>query len=1153
MDAIALFAEIQGGTGGYGSYREIDLYDDEPIKFTRSIQEIQEPTATTSSFTRTFRIPADSTNGLYFKAVFNVNSLDFDATKKADAYINVNNAYFVGGNIRLNAIYRNQQRSKIEYEITFMGETSTFGSVIGPKNMSEINLSDLGHNFDYDNLRLSWNAGPGSTGGLLNGDVVYPLCEWGYDYGDDNQPIQSTLALYTGTTGGSLKGFTNSAHPLALSQFKPMVRAKKVWDAIFNDAGYDYESTFLDSMFFSNIYMMSTDNATSGANLVTTPYSLIGIPNSGSSTLPFYTFTKIIANNESTDNTNSYDPVTSKYTVPFTGYYTIGSLLTVTYISLSATYGGANGFSTFSYAMYKNGVQVTSRTGFVPPGAGTQTVQAYGSLYSGTGSGASSIASYNFNFSGNFVQGDVLEFYVYISGLQFQFFSISTGSVGFIGPPVIMPQGLMPSQYKQIDFIKGINDKFKLMWEPDKNNPKKFKIEPWVDWIRNGDQKDWTDKLNEEVDVSIKPLFYTQSRRIIFKDSEEADVFNFSYQQANKESFGQLNQDSNIELITGDRTITSIFAPVPLAPIGATGTFLIPHFAKDTETQRQPMQVKPRLMFYNGLQTAPIAWYLKDAVGASGASQIQTRYPLASQFSLYPFNQTSFDLNWTNSDQFWDPLQNTAIPAGATGATGFSGATTNTAYTKYWEPWFNSTYDPYSRIMNAEFALDSTDVQDLNFNDLVMVGDSWFNVTKISDYVLGTKQNVKVELVKLGQVGVSIGATGGASIGGTVLYQFDNICYGYTICGAVCCTSIRKYSIWATNKILYASQFFFSNPSGSIPAQAGYYSDGTYFYNVNSFGVVTAIGLNSLAGCTCAPTLYSISVCASDTFCTACCCTTYSQTIYGDNASLALCTVLYGDAVGTTALIPNRYYKNASAQARVGSNGITITSFGSCSTCNCGGNPNNGVYARAASAPDDSIFADPAQACSCTGQEQYETVFTNETAFVDSSVFYYDTNSTEPLGIIGANGATGYISDGEFVKYYEGATASGPTLNCVDLTPIDRTNSVTFEAINMLGTDLTANFRYYTCPDPSTFLFVDEAVYVGPAWDETHIIEYNPTNFIAVDVVVDVPTMLIYDYYQEGIVIDHQEHPLEPGLLHTFQGRKPVESYTTEIYFRFIA
>jgi hypothetical protein len=348
---------------------------------------------------------------------------------------------------------------------------------------------------------------------------------------------------------------------------------------------------------------------------------------------------------------------------------------------------------------------------------------------------------------------------------------------------------------------------------------------------------------------------------------------------------------------------------------------------------------------------------------------------------------------------------------------------------------------------------------------------------------------------------------------------------------------------------MYNSQFFYGNPSGSIPAPAGWYWDGTYTYEINQFGVLIAVGTGS--GCTCAPTLYAISVCASDTFCTACCCVSYTQTIYGDNANLANCTVLYADNTGTTLLIPNRYYKNADAQARVGANGYTITAFGNCSTCNCGGNPNNGVYARAASAPTETVYAEPSAACSCTSQEQYETVFTDADTFFDSTVFYYDTNSTLPLGTIGANGATGYISDGEFVKYYEGATAAGATLNCTDFAPVDRTNSVTFRAISFMGTDMVANFRYFTCPDPSTYLFLDEATYPGFDWDETHVIDYNPTNFTAATIIVDIPAIVTYDYFQSGIGIDRREERLEPGREYTFQSRLPVENYPTEIYFRF--
>ena len=355
---------------------------------------------------------------------------------------------------------------------------------------------------------------------------------------------------------------------------------------------------------------------------------------------------------------------------------------------------------------------------------------------------------------------------------------------------------------------------------------------------------------------------------------------------------------------------------------------------------------------------------------------------------------------------------------------------------------------------------------------------------------------------------------------------------------------------------MYDSQFIYGNPSGSIPAPAGWYYDGNYTMQVNEFGVLIAIGTGS--GCACVPTLYAISVCGSDTFCTACCCTSYSQTIYGDKPTLAACTVLYGNNTGTTTLIPNRYYKNASAQCRVGANGITITSFGDCSGCNCGYNPNGGVYSRSASVNSGTggtgpvTYGTAASACSNTGGQSYETFYTSDPAFLDSNTFYYDVNSDVAIGNLGQVGVTGFVSDGKVVKYYVGATASGPTLDCADLTPIDRTNTVTFRAINRTGSNLTAYFTYYTCPDPSTYLYLDQAGYAGSSWDVTHTIDYNATNFIAVDLTVETSVNLIYQYFQEGVIVDYQELIAKPGSPILFQGQTPVESYSTEVYFTFV-
>ena len=245
MAQVQLYAKKQGTD----EYVALDLYPEEPIKLNLSVQNIEDPLAANSVFSRTFKVPNTSVNSPYFKAVFNVNSVDFDASKKADAYINDNNLYFTSGNIRLNAIYRGEKEDSVQYEITFYGETSDFGSKIGGGFLNELDFSAYNHNKSYNNVAASWNNG------LFNGDIVYGLIEWGYNYNANNQPIEPTLS------NGFNNSFTLTSKAYLLEQWKPQFRAKAIWDQIFEESGYTYDSVFLDSVLFKKMYVISDNIA----------------------------------------------------------------------------------------------------------------------------------------------------------------------------------------------------------------------------------------------------------------------------------------------------------------------------------------------------------------------------------------------------------------------------------------------------------------------------------------------------------------------------------------------------------------------------------------------------------------------------------------------------------------------------------------------------------------------------------------------------------------------------------------------------------------------------------------------------------------------------------------------------------------------------
>lgn len=1043
MGYIQLFAESQKGLTGPDKYVQLDLYEEEPIKITKSIQTVEDPQTVTSSFSRTFRIPHTSPNGLFMEAVFNVNSVDFDPTIKSLAYINVDGAYFISGNIRLQSVYRNDKEGKIEYEIIFMGETSTFASVVGPKLLSELDISELTHDYIWPNINLSW------TKSLLGGAIVYPLTEWGYNYGGDQKnevPTQTTLAVYDATT--SIKGFTNSFNKLALNQFKPYISVKYLWDRIFREAGFTYQSNFLGPMLskvtedieitgdlFNSLYMVSTDKDTSSFELQ--DFLEFGAYFSfRSDRILAGNWTKAPLRGIIVDTSNNYNSKDASFTVPKDG--------TININANGFKYSGTPNTGSTTAGQLELGVAIQplvgpavvwAFTGFTQPGDPN--------IYSD-----SAFTNTNFPFTLTVTKGDILTFEVlqdfpaWRTGPTFPFYLLG-GTWGGTMSGLIDPKGLLPAQYKQMEFIKGINDRFKLMWEPDLQNPRNFKIEPWVDWVKGGTGRDWTDKLNENQDIKIDPLFYSYPRQYNFKDSSEADIFNDFYQKENKQTFGQLNVNSDIELITGTEELSSMFAPFPIAPLLNSDVFLIPHLSKQTPTQIQPIQVKPRICFYNGIAEIPAGitgFYLTDPF-----STVQTTYPLASNFYNGPaakggtngyvqdFNEQSFDLNWANVKQFWDE-----------NAVGFDGVTELTAYNLYWKSWYDMTYDPYSRIMEATFAIDTNDFTTLQFNDKIFVKDAWWYPLEIRDFVLGQQQNVRVKLLKLGSVGTTVN--------GQIPDQFckyEGLCFGNNVCEACCCLGPAVVTIWTQRDengdcvSPLEALLFYQDSNGQIPAAPGFYLYGGQVIEIGSFGAVVSYAVCDACDCNQTGLTEHTDVCFGTTFCDACCCLTGTLTIWSNGLTLDTSTHLYSSSIGG-ALTPGGFYAKDGQVYQVGPDGSTILIIGNCDLgCNC--NPFEGPFILGGYYDGGTNEQKACCIQGTTGNIGIRSYWIDDTVFETATFIGVGPNTDYPFGTTG-QGYTGPVgvSDGEFYKSVQGGTVSS-TGNCDYSTPCNgRTNDVKF-------------------------------------------------------------------------------------------------------------
>jgi hypothetical protein len=706
----------------------LQLSEASPMKLNLSVASL-DAFSPTSYYSQTFRIPGQGTNGKFFEDVYSVNGYSFDASKAAQAWINNEGFLFSIGNLNLNAVYLNERTDKIEYEVYFLGDTSDFSASVGSAYMNSIDTTDLNHELTYDNVVSSWGATAGATSGFKDGNVLYPLCEWGYTYDSNNFPTQNTLSIgfAKGATGLAGASFTlGPTAGLSLRQFKPAVRIKWLWDKIFSTAGYTYTSEFLESDLFDGLYMVSDSLAQPEQTELT---ALCKVSNNGRFSLNRGQTARIIYPTTISNPSLSFDIANSEFVTPVSGLY---------------------GFSTQGVAVSLGIQQAIIRVDLV------SNLQGVLATYS---AGTPSTSPFRLFWTLS-LPSVVLTAGEKIS-VNMTCLAGSPSSVALfenifqctLAQPQVLVNSFLPPEgtLKNIDFIKGITKMFNLVFIPGRDQAKTFQIEPWVDWIRLGGTKDWTQFLDGSADTEQHAPFLEQPRIQQFTGLDDADFQNLSYQQQFKRNFMFHEFDSGINLVKGTKQTIIPFAPSPLQsiPFRPSTTprpdWVFPTLAKllpgdPTENKAgkvQPIQPKPRIFFYNGLQDNPVDWYLNTSLSPGATGQAQSKYPLVSNYQSFPPDTFTLDLTFQSKRPLWSPLSS------------YTGQTGVNLYTNYWSDYIDWIYDPYNRKKTVSMRLDPYDIETLRFNDRVWVQDSWYFVNKISDYPIGEVALVKVELIKV--------------------------------------------------------------------------------------------------------------------------------------------------------------------------------------------------------------------------------------------------------------------------------------------------------------------------------------------------------------------------------------------------------------------
>ena len=755
----------------------LDLYESQPIKLTLSIEDITSADAT-SVFSRTFKVPGTRANNIFFKNAFEIDGTDFDITVKKPAEILVDGSEFKTGHVRLQKIFQNEDLDKVDYELLFLGETRDFSSAIGELTMCQLTLTDFnweGLPVNYTNadefagapgapqVEASWQAfpeGPDATSGLADGDLLFPLIDHGNSYDDDGNLLSPTVTLGAGNQDQS---FNQSGNPLSPQRLKPMIRAKRLWDQIFENAGYTYESSFLGEEQFRHMYLSAFGNNENASldvdQAVASIFEVFDIGNTGNNDVDSYLFLPNIVFSDVNYHINVPDITGSggSYFVAPGDAQVGGSYYAFDY---GAQVDAAIENSDYGYTDVDVAVQLCIVNTI---GGSIAHVLDTGNFTSGGNWSSSSYDSRN-TPPGDYLPqtGDIFQIYVTANYA----YDISSVDQCYwhcnAAPGDYYPLRDLDCEYQQIDFIKDVITMFRLVMQPAIDRPNHFIIEPWQDFIGSGDVYDWSNKLIREKDFVSEPLFNTQSAQIEYTMQEDEDFINTFHQDNNKHAYGWLRFNSANELLKGTREVEVLgIAPTPIDNIINYSTngshdnpsFIIPQIYEVTgdqdqhgQNQRLPIKPKSRFLFYNGLvpiNNAHSYWYL----AGSGINPKQT-YPLVSPYEYWPILNVpeippaaainTLNLNFANDTRyFMDP-----DPGAPT-----YGQIPNTLFEKFWARYVSSLYNKFSRRITAYFTLNNVDLQTLTFDDIIFIDGKYYRPEKIIDAQIGERTAVKCELI----------------------------------------------------------------------------------------------------------------------------------------------------------------------------------------------------------------------------------------------------------------------------------------------------------------------------------------------------------------------------------------------------------------------
>ena len=674
-----------------------DLYEDEDIPLSLSIDEFKNVAEKVQSYSKAFNLPSTKRNNRIFDQVFEITrdtpfkSPLFNPYQKTQCVLKQDGLLLFSGYLRLLEI--TDKEGEISYNVNLYSEAIALADMLKDKTFSELDFTELEHDYNKTNIKRSWNDSPDpsityvnpSTSGFRDAYTTlrYPFVNW------NNQWIFSD-----GTNGTS-----GNPELISLEQaFRPWINIKYIIDRIFQNSPFTYSSTFFNDVDIKKLYMdfnWGSGNAPvvfgSSGSLTRQTFFNIG---TSFTTIPFEDLTGSTISSNFGYSSGVFTAITDTQTYNISYNFRLESTLVSDILDIE---------------WLINGVSTDVVTG--------QAVSVNGWVYSG-------------NFSRVLNTGDTIlcrakcvipNLQVAFLGGNFAMITATTSSNQTTSDTLL---GTLRGELGQWDFLKGLMTMFNLVTLPDENNPNNIIIEPYEDiFINNSSsvQLDWTDKIDIS-EMKLEPLT-DLNRKTIFKFVEDDDDSAFTQykNQVGGHLYGSLkfNAGDEFNILEGlDEIVAEPFAATVIKSLANQfSEFITPalySYNSDDDTS-EGFDNSPRIMYNNGIKSTGASYYIPIQNGVSEEDQpdyLQFSHIKDGGLSAVAYQDFHFGA--------CQLLPNIA-------------STLNNLFNLYWASYIFQLYNTNTRIMTIKVNLSPADINTFKFYDTVFIKNRIFRVNKI-DY-----------------------------------------------------------------------------------------------------------------------------------------------------------------------------------------------------------------------------------------------------------------------------------------------------------------------------------------------------------------------------------------------------------------------------------